>query len=49
MKIFMENKHKIAIHNRKYEMKQISYKLEMNKYGDMVSSSNMKSYIFSKL
>lgn len=36
MKIFMENWHKIAIHNRRYEMKEVSYKLGMNKYGDMV-------------
>lgn len=38
MKIFMENWHKIAIHNRQYELKQVPYKLGMNKYGDMVSS-----------
>ena len=37
MKIFMDNKHKIAKHNGNYEMKKVSYKLKMNKYGDMVS------------
>lgn len=36
MKIFMENKEKIAQHNRKYELKQVSYKLKLNKYGDML-------------
>lgn len=37
MKIFMDNKHKIAKHNGNYEMKKVSYKMKMNKYGDMVS------------
>ncbi|XP_032680820.1 cathepsin L1 [Odontomachus brunneus] len=36
MKIFMENWHKIAIHNRQYELKKVPYKLGMNKYGDML-------------
>ncbi|XP_043798032.1 cathepsin L [Apis laboriosa] len=36
MKIFMDNKHKIAKHNSNYEMKKVSYKLKMNKYGDML-------------
>lgn len=36
MKIFMENWHKIALHNRQYEMQQVPYKLGMNKYGDML-------------
>jgi len=36
MKIFLDNKRKIAEHNRKYEMEEVSYKLGMNKYGDMV-------------
>ncbi|XP_076239458.1 cathepsin L [Calliopsis andreniformis] len=36
MKIFMDNKHKIAKHNGNYEMKKVSYKLKMNKYGDML-------------
>lgn len=33
----MENKHKIAKHNAKYEMGLVSYKLAINKFGDMVS------------
>lgn len=36
MKIFMENKRRIAVHNRNYELKKVSYKLGMNKYGDML-------------
>ncbi|XP_020297465.1 cathepsin L [Pseudomyrmex gracilis] len=36
MKIFLDNKRKIAEHNRKYEMNEVSYKLGMNKYGDML-------------
>ncbi|XP_024878461.1 cathepsin L1 [Temnothorax curvispinosus] len=36
MKIFLDNTRKIAEHNRKYEMKEVPYKLGMNKYGDML-------------
>lgn len=36
MKIFIDNKHKIATHNQKYELHQVSYKLGLNKYGDML-------------
>ncbi|XP_043529775.1 procathepsin L-like [Frieseomelitta varia] len=36
MKIFMDNKHKIAKHNGNYEMKGVTYKLKMNKYGDLL-------------
>lgn len=36
MKIYMDNKHKIAEHNANYEMNKVSYKLKMNKYGDML-------------
>uniref|UniRef100_U5ET77 cathepsin L n=1 Tax=Corethrella appendiculata TaxID=1370023 RepID=U5ET77_9DIPT len=35
-KIFIENKHKIAKHNQRYELGQVSYKLSMNKYADML-------------
>lgn len=38
MKIFTENKHKIASHNKLYATGQKGYKLKMNKYGDMVST-----------
>lgn len=36
MKIFMENKHKIAKHNQLYQKGQISYKLAINKFGDLL-------------
>ncbi|KAL0127154.1 hypothetical protein PUN28_005438 [Cardiocondyla obscurior] len=36
MKIFLDNKRKISEHNRKYETKEVSYKLGINKYGDML-------------
>ena len=36
MKIYMDNKQKIAKHNANYEMKKVSYKMKMNKYGDML-------------
>lgn len=38
MKIFTENKHKIASHNKLYASGQKTYRLKMNKYGDMVST-----------
>ncbi|XP_074111599.1 cathepsin L [Cotesia typhae] len=36
MKIYMDNKHKIAQHNAKYEKGLVSYKLAINKFGDML-------------
>lgn len=36
MKIYAENKHKIAKHNQKYEQGLVKYKLEQNKYGDLL-------------
>lgn len=36
MKIFMENSHKIAKHNKLYAMGLVSYKLGVNKYADML-------------
>ncbi|XP_044740641.1 procathepsin L isoform X1 [Chrysoperla carnea] len=36
MKIFMENKNKIAKHNKQYELGLVSYKLALNQYGDML-------------
>lgn len=36
MKIYMDNKHKIAKHNSNYGKNHVSYKLMMNKYGDML-------------
>lgn len=36
LKIFMENKHKVAKHNQRYEMGLESYKQRINKYADML-------------
>ena len=36
MKIFAENKHKVAAHNKLYEQGKKTYWLKMNKYSDMV-------------
>lgn len=36
MKVFMENRHKIAKHNQKYEIGKVPYKLGINKYTDML-------------
>lgn len=36
MKIFMENRHKIAKHNQRFEMGLVGYKLGINKYADML-------------
>lgn len=36
MKIFMENKNKIAQHNQRYQKGEVSYKLGLNKYGDLL-------------
>nr|AWU67383.1 putative cathepsin L [Crangon crangon] len=36
MKIFAENKHKIANHNKLYHTGQKTYKIAMNKYGDLL-------------
>ncbi|KAJ8918900.1 hypothetical protein NQ315_016802 [Exocentrus adspersus] len=36
MKIFMENAHKIARHNKLFALGQVTYKLGLNKYADML-------------
>uniref|UniRef100_A0A1I8Q2J6 cathepsin L n=1 Tax=Stomoxys calcitrans TaxID=35570 RepID=A0A1I8Q2J6_STOCA len=36
MKIFGENRHKIARHNQKYAAGQVSFKMGLNKYADML-------------
>lgn len=48
MKIFLDNLRKIVEHNRKYETNEVSYKLGMNKYGDMVSSEKQVIYIWKR-
>merc|ERR1711981_1047910 len=37
MKIFMENKQKIAKHNTRFHKGHHAYDLEMNHYGDLLS------------
>lgn len=36
MKIFAENKHKVAKHNQRYQRGEVSFKLSTNKYADML-------------
>ncbi|KOB67315.1 Cysteine proteinase [Operophtera brumata] len=36
MKIYAENKHKIAKHNQRFQKGLVSYELKQNKYGDML-------------
>ncbi|XP_063362564.1 cathepsin L [Cydia amplana] len=36
MKIYAENKHKIAKHNQRFEQGQVSFRLKQNKYGDLL-------------
>nr|CAD7263023.1 unnamed protein product [Timema shepardi] len=36
LKIFMENRKKIAKHNARFEKGEVTYKVGMNRYGDMV-------------
>lgn len=42
MKIYMENKHKINTHNKLYEKGEVSYKLAMNHYGDILHNEFLK-------
>jgi cathepsin L len=37
-KIYMENRHKIAKHNTRYHKSEVTYKLDLNKYADMLHS-----------
>lgn len=41
MNIYMENRLKIAAHNKLYATGHKSYRLRMNKFGDMVSRMNL--------
>jgi cathepsin L len=40
----MENRHKIAKHNTKYHTNQVSFKLGLNKYSDMLHSEFVKTF-----
>lgn len=36
LKIFMENRHKIAKHNQKFSRNEVTYQLGVNQYADML-------------
>jgi cathepsin L len=36
-KVYLNNLQKIQQHNQKYKLNLVSYKLQMNKFGDMVN------------
>lgn len=40
MKIYLANKDAIQQHNKLYEQGLVSYEMEMNQFGDMVSTSS---------
>jgi cathepsin L len=42
-KIYLENRHKIAKHNTRYHKKELPYKLELNKYADMLHSEFVRT------
>jgi len=44
MKIFMENRHKIAKHNQKYGMGLVPFNQAINKYGDMLHSEFVATF-----
>lgn len=37
-KVFLENKYKIAKHNQLYDQKRVSFRLAMNKFGDLLTN-----------
>ncbi|XP_013189513.1 cathepsin L [Amyelois transitella] len=43
MKIFADNKHRIARHNQRYEQGLVSFKLKPNKYADMLHHEFVKT------
>lgn len=36
MKIYVQNKHKIAKHNQRYDLGQEKFRLRVNKYADLL-------------
>lgn len=42
-KIYLENRHKIAKHNTKYHQKEVPYRLELNKYADMLHTEFVRT------
>ena len=50
MKIYMDNKHKIHEHNKEYQQGTVSFKMEMNHFGDLVNPAFRAFWeIFSNL
>nr|ABM55577.1 putative cathepsin L-like protease [Maconellicoccus hirsutus] len=43
MKVFMDNKHKIARHNKLFQNGEVSYELEMNHFGDLLHHEFVKT------
>jgi len=42
-KIYLENRHKIAKHNTRYHMKDVTYRLDLNKYADMLHTEFVRT------
>lgn len=42
-KIYIDNRHKIAKHNSRFHIKDVPYKLKLNKYGDMLHSEFVRT------
>jgi len=42
-KIYLDNRHKIAKHNTRYHAKEVSYKVSLNKYSDMLHSEFVRT------
>ena len=47
MKVYMENRHKIARHNLQYENGEKSYSMAMNHFGDLVTRHSDSLLTFS--
>lgn len=43
LKVFMDNKHKIASHNKRFQNNEESYELEMNHFGDLLHHEFVKT------
>lgn len=42
-KIYLENRHKIAKHNTRYHSKDVTYRLDLNKYADMLHTEFVRT------
>lgn len=43
LKVFMDNKHRIANHNKRFHNGEVSYELEMNHFGDLLHHEFIKT------